>query len=387
MSWRRPDRWAAALLLLLAASPAAAGPRIVAVGDIHGAYDAATAILREAGLVGAAGHWAGGDAVFVQTGDFLDRGADALRVAWWLKGLQEEAAAAGGRVVVLLGNHEVMNLMGDRRYVTPEIVAPLIDKESEARRRKMCKTHAALVRKRVRALGREPLASYQLKESCLAEHPPGLAEYVDALEADAPLGKWLRTLPAVVRLGDVVFVHGGISPQLAGKSVEEINAKVREELAGFDAYRGWLLKEERIISAADLFYIARVIHEINMLTGEGSETETEYPVDLDAFFELDRWYLRWDFGPFWFRGYTTWTDEEAATALPPILDGLGAKHFVVGHSPQEKLRIVKRFDSRVFLIDTGMLAEYYGGVPAALEIVDGRFEAIYLDGRVTLHEP
>ena len=82
MSWRRPSWRPAAVLLALAAmcSPAAPqAPRVVAVGDVHGAYDALVAILHQAALVDADGHWSGGDAVFVQTGDFFDRGAGSWR--------------------------------------------------------------------------------------------------------------------------------------------------------------------------------------------------------------------------------------------------------------------------------------------------------------------
>ena len=92
---------------------AAAGGRVVAIGDVHGSISGLTTILAEAGLIDADLHWTGGDATLVQTGDLLDRGVDVREVLELLMRLQEEAADAGGRVEVLLGNHETMNLTGN----------------------------------------------------------------------------------------------------------------------------------------------------------------------------------------------------------------------------------------------------------------------------------
>ena len=93
--------------------------RVVAIGDLHGDYENAIASAALAGIVDKQGQWIGGTTTFVQTGDQTDRGPDSKRILQWLDGLEEQAAAAGGQVIVLLGNHEVMNLHGDLRYVTP----------------------------------------------------------------------------------------------------------------------------------------------------------------------------------------------------------------------------------------------------------------------------
>src|SRR5262245_27458863 len=87
--------------------------RVVAIGDVHGAYGRFVAILREAGLIDQRERWTGGRAVFVQTGDVLDRGADSRRALDLLRKLETDAARAGGRVVPLLGNHEIMRMLGD----------------------------------------------------------------------------------------------------------------------------------------------------------------------------------------------------------------------------------------------------------------------------------
>ena len=134
MRERRAARggWAAgavAAVVLQALSPAATGAesqwvwngvdRIVAVGDVHGRYDQLTAILQGTGLTDDQLRWTGGDDHFVMCGDLVDRGPDDRAVLDLALRLEKEAEAAGGRVHVLLGNHEIMNLSRDFRYVRP----------------------------------------------------------------------------------------------------------------------------------------------------------------------------------------------------------------------------------------------------------------------------
>ena len=89
----------------------------------------------------------------------------------------------------------------------------------------------------------------------------------------------------------------------------------------------------------------------------------------------------------WFRGFAQWSEEEGAENLPDLLGAFHVKHFVVGHTPQLPGRIGMRFEGKVFLIDTGMLSNYYrGGGASALEIQDGEFTAIYLNSREELRK-
>jgi hypothetical protein len=93
--------------------------RLVAIGDLHGDLGGARAALGAAGAIDDGDHWRGGDLVVVQTGDVLDRGDDERTILELLWRLGAEARAAGGDVIPLLGNHELMNAAGDFRYVTP----------------------------------------------------------------------------------------------------------------------------------------------------------------------------------------------------------------------------------------------------------------------------
>jgi len=93
--------------------------RVVAVGDLHGDFGATRDVLRAAGLIDASDHWSGGTATLVQAGDMLDRGDGESQILALFERLDGEAAKAGGQVVQLLGNHELMNAAHDFRYVTP----------------------------------------------------------------------------------------------------------------------------------------------------------------------------------------------------------------------------------------------------------------------------
>src|SRR5436190_15794143 len=92
--------------------------RVVAVGDVHGAYDRYVEILRTTGLLDDRLRWTGGRAHLVQLGDVVDRGPDSLKALDLLERLEKDASRAGGAVHALLGNHEVMRIVGDVRFAT-----------------------------------------------------------------------------------------------------------------------------------------------------------------------------------------------------------------------------------------------------------------------------
>ena len=106
------------LLPAAATAPPNSDPLLVAIGDVHGDFDDFCAILQRVELIDEQHHWTGGKATFVQLGDLIDRGPKPREVLDLMISLDDQAAKAGGQVVSLLGNHEVMNLMGDLRYVS-----------------------------------------------------------------------------------------------------------------------------------------------------------------------------------------------------------------------------------------------------------------------------
>ena len=115
--------------------------RIVAMSDVHGAFDAMTVTLAKAGVIDEQHRWNGGATHLVITGDILDRGPDSRKVMDLLMRLEPEAVAAGGQVHLLLGNHEVMNLVGDLRYVSKKEFAAFADDETTKHRDRWLRKH------------------------------------------------------------------------------------------------------------------------------------------------------------------------------------------------------------------------------------------------------
>lgn len=78
------------------------------VGDLHGDNVVAATLLSAAGLITTSTpfHWKGGSRVLVVTGDVIDKGTFSLPIIDLLTTIEAEAQAAGGRVIVTLGNHE-----------------------------------------------------------------------------------------------------------------------------------------------------------------------------------------------------------------------------------------------------------------------------------------
>lgn len=363
---------AAVVFALSFASAASAGDRIVAIGDIHGNYEGFVSILQRAGLVDDDAHWIGGDTTLVQTGDIFDRGVDVFKVVDLLMRLEKEAAAAGGEVIVLLGNHEGMNLVGFFRDVNPDVYATMVDKKSEKRRKAAYKNFKKYWRAKAEKLLGAPVAEVpeDIKEQWMDAIPLGWLEYKEALGPDTHYGSWLHQRKVAVLIDGTLFIHGGIGPELAGFSINEINAKVASELETYHRLRALMIKEGLVPITAELASLMNVYLEMD-------PPDPKYAELADA----ENWFVFSEGGPLWFRGAARWDEETDSEQMIGLLAGVGAQRMVCGHSPQLEGHIEVRFDGRVFLIDTGMLSSFYeGGRPSALVIEDGVFTAIYTDG-------
>ena len=93
--------------------------KIVAMGDLHGDIYAFKRALRLGELIDENDDWIGGSTVLVQVGDQTDRGDFELEIFDLIERLTAQAEKVGGKVLALLGNHEIMNAELDFRYVTP----------------------------------------------------------------------------------------------------------------------------------------------------------------------------------------------------------------------------------------------------------------------------
>lgn len=177
--------------------------RLVAIGDVHGDLGATKRALALAGLLDSDAHWTGGKTVLVQTGDILDRGDDEQAILDLFERLQAEAKQAGGAVHVLNGNHELMNVAGDFRYVTPGGFADFAD---------------------VPGLG--------LGDPALSSVPESQRARMAAFKPGGIYAKKLAAHLVVLVVGDSVFAHGGVLPKYARYGLERMNQEMAAWLLG-----------------------------------------------------------------------------------------------------------------------------------------------------------
>ena len=361
----------------------------MAVGDVHGAYDEFTAILQSVGLIDSRRMWTGGAATLVQTGDVVDRGARSRECLDLLMALQREAPLAGGKVIPLIGNHEVMNVIGDLRYVTPAIFATFAGEASEKARDKAYKDYLTfLSAHKGHGHGDVPPPDEAAAKRWMDEHPLGFFEHREAFGPDGKYGKWIRLNAAVVQVGDGVFVHGGLNPALEFASVQELSDRVADDVRAFDAM--W----RALVDAGVIWRHMTFAEAVRFAGEELAWRQTEGPVgEFEARPAVVRllgyktWITVSADGPLWYRGLATEPESKLDAPLAAMLERLKAAYIVAGHSVVVSKEVTARLGSRVFLIDTGMLGEVYSGRGSALEIKDGRFTAHRVDTTPRLLAP
>lgn len=341
--------------------------RVIAFADVHGALSELSALLQRIGVVDAGLHWSAGRTHVVSLGDLLDRGDDSRKVMDLLMRLQQEAAAAGGRLHVTLGNHEAMNLLGDLRYVTPGEFAAYASDEP------------AGLRKTLRAewlerSGPESGTAFDQR------FPPGFFGHRAALAPDGPYGRWILGQPVAIVINDTLFMHGGPSALLAGKSLQEVNLRYRTAISD---YLGALATMERagLVRPEDDFAqrarLAKARLSARPVTDHAAQMATAAAVQAFVAADDDPWIER--DGPNWYRGTALCNACSEADVLDPLLDGLDAKRLVIGHTVARNERVASRFEGRVVKLDAGMNRHVYHGHAAALLIENGRVRVIYGD--------
>lgn len=236
---------------------------IFVVSDIEGNFKVFTKFLLKNKIIDENFNWIFGKGHLVCNGDFFDRGNDVTACLWLIYKLEKEAEKKGGKVHFVLGNHEEMNLRGDVKYV-------------------------------------------HLKYKALAAQLK--IPYKELYGRESELGRWLRTKNSVLKINDILFVHGGLSTKLI-----------------YDKY---------------------TLEEINQLTqnyiGEDKNYLKFINYRASVIFDTE--------GPMWYRGYcgSKYTDISQED-IESILNYYKASHIVVGHTVVEEVQAL--FNNKVILID------------------------------------
>jgi hypothetical protein len=261
---------------------------IAVISDVHGHYDTFLRQLISNDIIDENLNWKFGKGHLVFLGDAFDRGEEVTELLWSLFILQQRAARAGGKVHVLLGNHEEMVLNNYLSYINEKYI------KVEA----ICHT-----------------------------------TYTDLFSPNSVLGRWIRSLPVIITINDIIFVHAGISPEFVSRElkISQVNKQFSEQIIGKD------------ISS---------IPEENELTFLGGND-----------------------GPLWYRGYfsdTTFTENK----LDSILDFYSKKHIIVGHTTHKEMKLL--FNNKIFGIDAGIAYEQPGKM---LIYKNGIFYEASIDGK------
>lgn len=260
---------------------------VLVLSDIEGNSAFLDAALREAGVMAADGSWRFGRGHLVMLGDNVDRGRDVFAVLWRLHDLTRQAHAAGGAVHVVLGNHEQYLLRGNVSRANVEHLYATQQLGGQSR----------------------------------------------SVESGTVLGDWLRALPVIVRLGDVIFVHGGVSIASAQSAIDpaRLNAVMRSYWAD-------------------------------------STASPKHTSDRDAVLGFS--------GVTQYRGYLQASAEHYPLATGADLDGvlklLGAQTIVVAHTPVDSVHALR--GGRVWAVDVNepgahsQLLRFDQGVPRAVTL-------------------
>ena len=194
--------------------------RVVVFADVHGGYQELLSVLRETAIIDESLHWKAGTTHLVSLGDLMDRGPDSRKVLDLLMRLEREARDAGGALHLVLGNHEVMNIAGDLRYVSRAEFAAYEGSVDDSLREEAWQA----------ILQKEPAAG---RAEFDAAFPPGYFAKQQAFSPAGVYGSWLLSKPFMIVINDTAFVHAGLSEMVARLGLEGTNETLRTELGDY----------------------------------------------------------------------------------------------------------------------------------------------------------
>ncbi|WP_018624300.1 metallophosphoesterase [Kangiella aquimarina] len=346
--------------------------KTVVLTDVHGDYVSLISLLKATNVINDELEWSGNTATLISLGDNLDRGAESRKVIDLFMRLEDEAANSGGNVIVLLGNHEIMNIIADLRYVSDQEFLAFKPEESASYRESVYQDY----------LNYSNLEhSSESLKSFNRLYPPGYFGLVEAYSHSGKYGKWLLEKDTVKVFQDRLYLHAGISEELLdlGFSEQQINRQIRQTVKSYSElyhefielglFKHYFNKRERI----------EVLEAL--LAGQIKQdrfTKRSILKKAEEFIELSQSLLITTKGPVWYRGNIYCHEYMESHTIEKALKHFGVKQVLVGHTPDDSRVARSRFDGKLILLDTGMLQAYYKGQPTAAVIENNQLRLVNL---------
>ncbi|MFD1063492.1 metallophosphoesterase [Winogradskyella litorisediminis] len=247
--------------------------KIVAISDIEGNFNAFSSFLYSNKIIDKNYDWIFGEGHLVLNGDFVDRGKNVTQVLWLIYKLDQQAKAQNGQVHFILGNHEILNFYGDYRYNNGKYIkaAQVISNKNN----------------------NEEALRFLYSEN-------------------SEIGKWLATKNVIEKIGDYIFTHAGLSPDILkyDLNIKDINKLVRKNYNNLVKIED---KTERFLYSSD--------------------------------------------GPFWYRGLAR--EKLKSQELDEILEEFKAKKIIIGHTPVDS--ISSKYEGKLINIDVHHGQQMFSG--------------------------
>ncbi|MCU0254582.1 MAG: hypothetical protein MUE47_08610, partial [Acidobacteria bacterium] len=273
-------------------------------------------------------------------------------------------------VHVLLGNHEVMNLVGDLRYV-PKAGYTAFAEAAPSKER-----DAALARF-MRNSGAESGPEGVLLQFDEA-FPPGYFERRRAFAPDGPYGRWLLSKSFILVIDDVAYVHGGLPPSIASEDPEALNRQLMREIRTYIEARQTLV-DAGLLDPETSFVesFQKVGQKVEQAEAAGTPLPEASAQAAETLLASAGAYAFNNENPFWYRGTSLNPEPQELPTFDAALAKLGAKAAVVGHTTTPGGRVTSRFGGRLLRADTGMLSAVYRGRGAAVIAQGGAIKVFY----------
>ncbi|TQV71043.1 hypothetical protein FLL45_22210 [Aliikangiella marina] len=343
-----------------------------AFADSHGDYQELTKLLKTAEIIDEDNNWRAGKSILVSTGDVLDRGPGPRKIFDLLIKLEQQATEAGGKLLFSLGNHEVMILVGDLRYVAPAEYAEFEEDETEALRdqyfERFVNYHQTKLRKEQKN-SRLKIDKKKVRIKFDEAFPKGYFARYEAFSPQGKYGKWLLNKDFINKVNDRLFTHGGLSPELVGKTLNEVNAQLKGELLTY--VNAW----HDLLSDGSLTHGIPFRQRAKSIINQKEEFVTQFNSQENAFLFSTQ-------SPTWYRGAIYCHPFYENESLRNILASFDAKQVLLGHSVTPTRRVNQRLNNQAILMDTGMLGDVYGGSGNIIQIIDDKLSVLNSSGEV-----